>query len=83
VPGYDIETIFEPFRRLGNDRVRSDRGSGLGLSIVRATATAHGGTVTAVPRAGGGLVVTVRLPSRAVPAGGRAAPSVISEVAAG
>ncbi|TDD70825.1 HAMP domain-containing histidine kinase [Actinomadura darangshiensis] len=64
VPGYEVETIFEPFRRLGNDRVRSDRGSGLGLSIVRAMATAHGGTVSAVPRAGGGLVVTVRLPSR-------------------
>ncbi|MEU8803658.1 HAMP domain-containing sensor histidine kinase [Spirillospora sp. NPDC048819] len=64
VPAYEIETIFEPFRRLGNDRVRSDRGSGLGLSIVRATATAHGGTVTAAPRPGGGLVVTVRLPAR-------------------
>ncbi|QKW35926.1 HAMP domain-containing histidine kinase [Actinomadura sp. NAK00032] len=73
VPGYEIETIFEPFRRLGNDRVRSDRGSGLGLSIVRATATAHGGTVTAQPRPGGGLTVTVRLPSR-VPAAEHAAP---------
>ncbi|MEU9843516.1 HAMP domain-containing sensor histidine kinase, partial [Actinomadura sp. NPDC048032] len=67
VPAYEIETIFEPFRRLGNDRVRSDRGSGLGLSIVRATATAHGGTVTASPRPGGGLVVTVRLPASSPP----------------
>jgi signal transduction histidine kinase len=65
VPAYEVETIFEPFRRLGNDRVRSDRGAGLGLSIVRATATAHGGTVTAAPRPEGGLVVTVRLPGRA------------------
>jgi signal transduction histidine kinase len=73
VPGYEVETIFEPFRRLGNDRMRSDRGSGLGLSIVRATATAHGGTVTAAPRPGGGLVVTVRLPARA-PAGEQAPP---------
>jgi signal transduction histidine kinase len=72
VPGYEVETIFEPFRRLGNDRVRSDRGSGLGLSIVRATATAHGGAVAASPRPGGGLTVTVRLPSR-VPAGEDAA----------
>jgi signal transduction histidine kinase len=62
VPPYEVETIFEPFRRLGTDRVRSDRGSGLGLSIVRATTTVHGGTVTAAPRAGGGLTVTVRLP---------------------
>ncbi|MFD0534777.1 sensor histidine kinase [Actinomadura luteofluorescens] len=65
VPAYEVETIFEPFRRLGNDRVRSDRGAGLGLSIVRATATAHGGAVTAAPRPEGGLVVTVRLPGRA------------------
>lgn len=64
VPPYEIETIFEPFRRLGTDRVRSDRGAGLGLSIVRATATAHGGTVTATPRPGGGLDVTVSLPAR-------------------
>ncbi|GAA2112119.1 sensor histidine kinase [Actinomadura alba] len=63
VPPYEIETIFEPFRRLGTDRVHSDRGSGLGLSIVRATATAHGGIVTAHPRPGGGLTVIVRLPA--------------------
>jgi signal transduction histidine kinase len=62
VAPYDIGTIFEPFRRLGGDRVRSDRGFGLGLSIVRAVARAHGGEVTAVPRPGGGLVVTVRVP---------------------
>ncbi|WP_051760869.1 sensor histidine kinase [Herbidospora cretacea] len=55
VPAYDVETLFQPFRR------RSERGTGLGLSIVRAIATAHGGTVAARPREGGGLVVTVRL----------------------
>ncbi|MEU5876310.1 HAMP domain-containing sensor histidine kinase [Spirillospora sp. NPDC047279] len=65
VPPYEIETIFEPFRRLGNDRVRSDRGTGLGLSIVRATASAHGGTVRASSRPAGGLILNVRLPSRA------------------
>ena len=64
VPPYEVETIFEPFRRLRQERVRSDRGSGLGLSIVRAVAGAHRGTVTAEPREGGGLVVTVRLPAR-------------------
>ncbi|MEV4198002.1 sensor histidine kinase [Micromonospora globbae] len=62
VPGYDVEAIFEPFRRLAGDRVGGGRGFGLGLSIVRAVARAHGGTVTAQPRDGGGLVVTVRLP---------------------
>lgn len=62
VPPYDLETIFEPFRRLRGDRVSSDRGSGLGLSIVRAIATAHGGLAHAASREGGGLIVTVRLP---------------------
>jgi signal transduction histidine kinase len=64
VAPYDTEMIFEPFRRLGGDRVGSDRGFGLGLSIVRAVARAHGGDVGAEPRPGGGLVVTVRLPAR-------------------
>ncbi|WP_433500485.1 sensor histidine kinase [Sphaerimonospora sp. CA-214678] len=62
VPAYEVESLFEPFRRLNSDRVQSARGAGLGLSIVRAIARAHGGVVTAVPRDGGGLVVTVRLP---------------------
>ncbi|MFI7603516.1 sensor histidine kinase [Micromonospora sp. NPDC049366] len=62
VPSYDVETIFEPFRRLAGERAAGGRGFGLGLSIVRAVARAHGGTVTARPREGGGLVVTVGLP---------------------
>ncbi|MEU4829062.1 HAMP domain-containing sensor histidine kinase [Streptosporangium sp. NPDC023615] len=62
VSPFDVEAIFQPFRRLGGDRPDHERGSGLGLSIVRAVAGAHGGTVTARPRDGGGLTVTVRLP---------------------
>lgn len=63
VPTYEIETIFEPFRRLHADRLRSDRGSGLGLSIVRVIAQAHDGTVVARPREEGGLTITVELPA--------------------
>ncbi|MBF8188375.1 HAMP domain-containing histidine kinase [Nonomuraea sp. K274] len=62
VPAYEVNSLFEPFRRLHADRVDSAKGSGLGLSIVRAVIQAHGGNVTAVPRDGGGLVVTIRLP---------------------
>jgi signal transduction histidine kinase len=62
VPRYEVETLFEPFRRLGNDRLAGP-GVGLGLSIVRAVARAHGGEVHAVPRDSGGLVVTVTLPA--------------------
>ncbi|MFI6816261.1 sensor histidine kinase [Nonomuraea sp. NPDC050328] len=64
VPAYEVNSLFEPFRRLHADRVDSAKGAGLGLSIVRAVVQAHGGSVTAAPREGGGLVVTVRLPGR-------------------
>ncbi|GAB3725406.1 sensor histidine kinase [Nocardiopsis nanhaiensis] len=62
IPAYEIEGLFEPFRRASGDRVGSGRSSGLGLSIVRSVVRAHDGVVTAWPRAGGGLVVTVCLP---------------------
>jgi hypothetical protein len=42
-PPDQVATLFEPFRRLGADRTGSDRGAGLGLSIVKAVAAAHGG----------------------------------------
>ena len=60
-PG-DVPGLFEPFRRGGWERTGS-RGSGLGLSIVRAVCDAHGGTVSAVAQQGGGLEVTVSLPT--------------------
>src|SRR5262245_34343872 len=63
-PG-DVPGLFEPFRRGGRERT-GGRGSGLGLSIVRAVAEAHGGTVTATANPDGGLEVTVTLPSAEV-----------------
>lgn len=62
VPAYEVDRLFEPFRRLHSDRVESAKGAGLGLSIVRSVAHAHRGIVYATPRPGGGLIVTVRLP---------------------
>jgi signal transduction histidine kinase len=62
VPRYEIPSLFEPFRRLGAERLSATSpGAGLGLSIVQAVARAHGGDVHAEPRDGGGLVVTVTL----------------------
>ena len=60
----DVPGLFEPFRRGGRERTGA-RGSGLGLSIVRAVCDAHGGTVSAVALPGGGLEVTVTLPAAA------------------
>ncbi len=58
----EVPGLFEPFRRGGWERTGS-RGSGLGLSIVRAVCDAHGGTVSAIALADGGLEVTVSLPA--------------------
>jgi signal transduction histidine kinase len=70
IPPYEVPRLFEPFRRLaGNERladaagVSERRGAGLGLSIVRAIVTSHGGHVTAAARGEGGLSVTVVLPA--------------------
>ncbi|HEV7653389.1 MAG TPA: ATP-binding protein [Mycobacteriales bacterium] len=65
VPAGEVEELFQPFRRGGTARTGSAGGAGLGLSIVRAVAAAHGGAVSAAPRAEGGLEVTVRLPASA------------------
>ncbi|MEO7223481.1 MAG: ATP-binding protein [Devosia sp.] len=70
VPAHEVPGLFEPFRRLagterlaGSARAPIVRGAGLGLSIVRSVARTHGGDVDASPRAGGGLIVRVRIPT--------------------
>ncbi|MEV6524044.1 HAMP domain-containing sensor histidine kinase [Longispora sp. NPDC051575] len=71
----EVPALFEPFRRGGLERTGS-RGAGLGLSIVRAVCDAHGGSVRAAARAGGGLEVTVLLPAAATTPVNRGAASV-------
>jgi signal transduction histidine kinase len=62
VPAYEVDNLFEPFRRLRTERTGSDKGVGLGLSIARSVARAHGGVIMAEPREGGGLVMRVAIP---------------------
>ena len=62
VPPEDVERLFEPFRKAGADRTRSNDGHGLGLAIVRAVADVHGATVIAEPQPNGGLRVEVEFP---------------------
>ncbi|AGZ43361.1 sensor histidine kinase [Actinoplanes friuliensis] len=63
-PGFAPEVLASAFERfVRGDPARSAApGSGLGLSIVRAIAIAHGGTATARNAPTDGAVVTVRLP---------------------
>jgi two-component system sensor histidine kinase CpxA len=64
-PGVPVEALprlFEPFYRVAESRSEKSGGRGLGLSISLRAAAAHGGTVTARNREGGGLEVEVRLP---------------------
>ena len=68
VPPAEVPALFEPFRRLAAARTASGRGAGLGLSIVRSVAQAHGGTVHARARDEGGLEVVVDLPGTRDPA---------------
>jgi signal transduction histidine kinase len=60
----EVDGLFEPFVRKGGQRTGGpDKGVGLGLSIVRSVATAHGGQVSAHPRSGGGLDIEVVIPT--------------------
>jgi signal transduction histidine kinase len=60
----DLERLFERFYRPDRSRSRKTGGFGLGLSIVKSVAAAHGGTVELVAIPTGGLDVTVSLPAR-------------------
>jgi signal transduction histidine kinase len=64
----DARTLFERFRRLDRARSRALGGVGLGLSIVRAVATAHGGSARLHALPTGGLSVEVRIPLTPLPA---------------
>lgn len=59
------ERLFDRFYRGARARRGRERGSGIGLSLVRLVTDAHGGTVTVSDRPGGGTVFTLRLPTRA------------------
>ena len=61
VPAAELSKIFEAFYRVDTARTRETGGVGLGLSIVKNSVEAVGGTVSAQNRPGGGLEVTLRL----------------------
>ncbi|MGH2717964.1 MAG: sensor histidine kinase [Actinomycetota bacterium] len=62
IPASEIERLFQPFQRLDPRRIHRNKGHGLGLSIVRAIATAHGATITADASPEGGIAIEVWFP---------------------
>ena len=62
IAGDQHEDAFRPFSRLDETRTKNAKGVGLGLSIARDVARAHGGEITLSKSALGGLMATLRLP---------------------
>ncbi|MGE8135414.1 sensor histidine kinase [Novosphingobium subterraneum] len=67
IPEHEIARMMEPFTRLDASRNSGTGGTGLGLTLARAIADQHGGTLTLTNRRGGdggiaGLTATMRLP---------------------
>jgi signal transduction histidine kinase len=78
IPPGEVDRLFQPFQRLGTERISHTGGHGLGLAIIRAIAGAHGAALSVNARPEGGLNIEVsfpQTPKQAPPAEPRAAHS--------
>jgi cell cycle sensor histidine kinase DivJ len=72
----DLARLGQPFEQVEGEHVRSKEGTGLGLALVKALASMHGGEATIESALGVGTTVHVRLPYAAVDEkGARLAPN--------
>ena len=62
LPAAELERVFDPFYRLESSRNRDSGGTGLGLTIARDIAQAHGGTLLLQNLPAGGLEACLTLP---------------------
>ncbi len=60
--------IFDRFYRIGSEINRESRGVGIGLSLVRHTAEAHGGVIAVESTPGSGSTFTLEIPKNILPA---------------
>jgi signal transduction histidine kinase len=65
----EAERVFERFYRGGDELTRSVKGTGLGLTLVKRIAEAHGGSVTVESEPGRGSRFTIRLPLKTTAGG--------------
>jgi signal transduction histidine kinase len=63
IPETALDHVQEPFVRLEGSRSRETGGSGLGLTLARSAAQAHGGSLTLENRPEGGLIARILLPA--------------------
>lgn len=65
IPEFELERVFEPFRRLDYTRSRATGGVGLGLAIARRAVSHEGGDIKLINKATGGLCAEIHLPKTA------------------
>lgn len=63
IPKADLEKLFEKFYQAKNTPLVNEKGSGLGLALVKHVAEAHGGRVSVASEVGVGSTFTVQLPA--------------------
>ena len=67
IPAEEMPRIWERLYR--GDMSRSERGLGLGLSLVKAIVEAHNGSIDVTSRDGQGTRMTIQLPRRSASCG--------------
>jgi cell cycle sensor histidine kinase DivJ len=82
IPEKDLVRLGQPFEQVEGEHVRKKEGTGLGLSLVKALATMHGGDAAIESTLGVGTTVRVRLPYAAVGENGERKPPEEGQVIA-
>jgi cell cycle sensor histidine kinase DivJ len=62
IPADVLERIGQPFEQASNNPMLAREGTGLGLSVVKALVSAHGGDMKVESREDIGTTITINLP---------------------